>query len=56
MKLLLCIGGSEVSRDTIIAGGKIAAAFNADLSVMYVGEKHATHMTSAVDMSRMKLS
>jgi len=56
MKLLLCIGGGEMSRDTIIAGGKIAAAFNADLSVMYVGEKHAAHMTSAVDMSRIKLS
>ena len=56
MKLLLCIGGGEMSRDTIIAGGKIAAAFNTDLSVLYVGEKHATHMTSAVNMSRMKLS
>jgi len=56
MKFLLCIGGSEMSRNTIIEGGKIAAAFKADLSVLYVGEKHATNMTSAVNMSRMKLS
>ena len=56
MKLLLCIAGGETSRDTIVAGGKIAAAFNTDLSVLYVGEKHATHMTSAVNLSRMKLS
>ncbi len=56
MKLLLCIAGGERSRDTIIAGGKIAAAFNTDLSVLYVGEKQPTNMTSAVNMSRMKLS
>ncbi len=56
MKFLLCIGGGEMSRNTIIEGGKIAAAFNADLSVLYVGEKHATNMASAVNLSRMKLS
>ena len=56
MKSLLCIAGGERSRDTIIAGGKIAAAFNTDLSVLYVGEKQPTNMTSAVNMSRMKLS
>jgi len=56
MKLLLCIAGGETSRDTIVAGGKIAAAFNTDLSVLYVGEKQPTNMTSAVNMSRMKLS
>ena len=56
MKLLLCIAGGERSRDTIIAGGKIAAAFNTDLSVLYVGDKQPTNMTSAVNLSRMKLS
>ena len=56
MKFLLCIGGGEMSRGTIVTGGKVAAAFNADLSVLYVGKKQASAMTSAVNMSRMKLS
>jgi len=45
-----------MSRGTIVTGGKVAAAFNADLSVLYVGKKQASAMASAVNMSRMKLS
>jgi len=56
MKFLLCIGGGEMSRDTIVTGGKLAAAFQADLSVLYVGAKKAGSMTGFLDMSRMKLS
>ncbi len=56
MKFLLCIGSGEMSRDTIITGGKITAAYNADLSVLYVGKKRSTSMISALNMSDMKLS
>ena len=56
MKFLLCIGGGEMSHDTIVTGGKIAAAFHSDLSVLYVGAKHSGSMTGMLDMSRMKLS
>lgn len=56
MKFLLCIGGGEMSRDTIVTGGKMAAAFQADLSVLYVGEKRSGSMTGFLEMSRMKLS
>lgn len=56
MKFLLCIGGGEMSHDTIATGGKIAAAFHSDLSVLYVEAKKAGSMTGFLDMSRMKLS
>lgn len=56
MKFLLCIGGGEMSHDTIVTGGKIAAAFQSDLSVLYVGAKKSGSMTGFLEMSRMKLS
>ena len=45
-----------MSRGTIVTGGRVAAAFDADLSVLYVGKKQASAMTSTMNMSRMKLS
>jgi len=45
-----------MSRGTIVTGGRVAAAFDADLSILYVGKKQANVMTSTVNMSRMKLS
>ena len=45
-----------MSRGTIVTGGRVAAAFDADLSILYVGKKQASAMTSTMNMSRMKLS
>ena len=45
-----------MSRGTIVTGGRVAAAFDADLSILYVGKKQTSVMTSTMNMSRMKLS
>ena len=39
MKFLLAIGSKEYSEPTLTIGSQIAKSFNADLSIVYVGEK-----------------
>lgn len=56
MKFLMCIGGVQPSVETIRFGGRIARAFEANLSLLYVQPKvpHAVH--KEMQLAREKLS
>jgi nucleotide-binding universal stress UspA family protein len=56
MKFLLCIGGVEPSVETIRFGGKIARAFEADISVLYVQPRVPHAVRPEVKLVREKLS
>jgi nucleotide-binding universal stress UspA family protein len=56
MKFLLCIGGVEPSIETIRFGGKIAKAFEADLSVLYVQPRVPLAVRQEMKLAREKLS
>ncbi len=56
MKFLMCIGGGEASAETIRFGGRIARAFEADISVLYVQPRIPHAVREEVRMAREKLS
>ncbi len=56
MKFLMCIGGVEPSVETIRFGGRIAKAFEADISVLYVQPKAPHAVRKEIQLAREKLS
>jgi nucleotide-binding universal stress UspA family protein len=56
MRFLVCIGGVEPSVETIRFGAKIAKAFRADVSVLYVQPKIPLAVRTEVRLAREKLS
>ena len=56
MKFLIGIGSTEYSKETITFGGRIAVAFGADLSVLYVTAPPSATTQTEVSLSRAKLS
>lgn len=56
MKFLICIGGVEPSVETIRFGARIASAFEANLSVLYVEEKAPHAVRPEIGLTREKLS
>ena len=56
MRFLICIGGVEPSVETIRFGAKIAKAFGADVSVLYVQPKIPHAVRTEVRLAREKLS
>jgi nucleotide-binding universal stress UspA family protein len=56
MKFLMCIGGVEASVETIRFGARIAKAFEADVSVVYVQPKAPHAVRQEVKMAQEKLS
>jgi len=55
MKFLMCIGGVEPSVETIRFGGRIARAFEADLSLLYVQPKVPHAVREEIRLTREKL-
>ncbi len=55
MKFLMCIGGVEPSVDTIRFGGRMAKAFEADLSLLYVQPKVPHAVRQEIRLTREKL-
>ena len=55
MKFLLCIGGVEPSVETIRFGARIARAFEADLSVLYVQPRVPHAVRQEMRLAREKL-
>lgn len=56
MKFLLCIGGVEPSVETIRFGGRIAKAFEANISLLYVQPKLPHAVRTDLQLAREKLS
>ena len=56
MKFLICIGGVEPSADTIRFGARIAKAFEANLSVLYVQPRLPHAVRPEIGLTREKLS
>jgi nucleotide-binding universal stress UspA family protein len=56
MKFLICIGGVQPSVETIRFGARIAKAFEANLSVLYVQDKVPQALRTEVGLTREKLS
>jgi K+-sensing histidine kinase KdpD len=56
MKFLMCIGGVEPSAETIRFGGRIAKAFEADISVLYVQARAPHAVRKEIQLAREKLS
>ena len=56
MKFLMCIGGVEPSAETIRFGGRLAKAFEADISVLYVQPRAPHAVRKEVQLAREKLS
>jgi len=56
MKFLMCIGGVEPSAETIRFGGKIARAFEADISVLYVQPRAPHAVRKEIQLAQEKLS
>ncbi|MFQ6675582.1 MAG: universal stress protein [Fidelibacterota bacterium] len=56
MRFLLGIGGTEFSEPTLIVGSRIARSFDADLSVVYVGEKPKQLFEDRVHLARDALA
>jgi nucleotide-binding universal stress UspA family protein len=56
MKFLMCIGGVEPSAETVRFGGRIAKAFEADISVLYVQPKAPHAVRKEIQLAREKLS
>lgn len=56
MKIMICMGGEEFSSGTVRYGGRIAKAFQADVSVLYVESNVPYFMRHEVQLSRQKLS
>ena len=56
MKFLICIGGVEPSAETIRFGGRIAKAFEADVSVLYVQPRVPHAVREELKLTREKLS
>lgn len=53
---MICMGGEIFSGGTIRFGGRIAAAFQADISVLYVEDSVSYFLRHEVQLSRQKLS
>jgi nucleotide-binding universal stress UspA family protein len=56
MKFLICIGGVEPSADTIRFGARIAKAFEANLSILYVQARVPHAVRPEIWLTREKLS
>jgi nucleotide-binding universal stress UspA family protein len=56
MKIMICMGGEIFSGGTIRFGGRIARAFQADVSVLYVENSVSYFLRHEVQLSRQKLS
>ena len=56
MKFLLAVGSKEYSEPTLNIGSRIAKAFNADLSIVYVGEKPREMYEGRVNLALDTLS
>jgi nucleotide-binding universal stress UspA family protein len=56
MKFLMCIGGVEPSAETIRFGGRLARAFEADISVLYVQPRLPHAVREEIHLAREKLS
>src|SRR5512137_922047 len=56
MKFLMCIGGVEPSAETIRFGGRIAKAFEADISILYVQPRAPHAVRKEIQLAREKLS
>jgi len=56
MKILICIGSTELSVDTIRFGARIAKGFGADLSLLYVQPGAPLAVRSEITLAREKLS
>ena len=56
MKFLIAIGSKEYSGPTLKLGMKVARAFNADVTIAYVGEKISSFSTSEVLMAQENLA
>jgi nucleotide-binding universal stress UspA family protein len=56
MRFLMCIGGVEPSAETIRFGGRIAKAFEADISVLYVQPRAPHAVRKEIQLAREKLS
>jgi nucleotide-binding universal stress UspA family protein len=56
MKFLMCIGGVDPSAETIRFGGRLAKAFEADISVLYVQPRAPHAVRKEVQLAREKLS
>lgn len=56
MKFLMCIGGVEPSAETIRFGGRLAKAFEADISVLYVQPRAPHAVRKEVQLAREILS
>jgi nucleotide-binding universal stress UspA family protein len=55
MKFLIAIGSKEYSGPTLKLGMRVARAFNADVTIAYVGEKISSFSTSEVLMAQENL-
>lgn len=56
MKFVICVGGVEPSVETIRFGGRIAKAFEADVSLLYVQPKVPHAVRQEMRLTREKLS
>jgi nucleotide-binding universal stress UspA family protein len=56
MRFLMCIGGVEPSAETVRFGGRIARAFEADLSLLYVQPRVPQAVRQEIRMAREKLT
>ena len=54
MKFLIAIGSKEYSEPTLRLGMRVAKAFNAAVTIVYVGEKISAFSTSGVHLAQEK--
>ncbi len=55
MKFLIAIGSKEYSEPTLELGMRVAKAFNAGVTIVYVGEKISAFSTSEVQLAQENL-